>query len=188
VSDVQSLNKSGNALFVTNNRRQAAAISAKNGKVLWVTDLVSDVNAYLKSDGEEKKIAEANKIASKERELIEAKKSTLEEDQPKNTGLFSRLKEKLTLTKDNDQKVHTSNRKPVLSYEYDINKQKPLGVMKALIMNDNLVLYTDKGLVYYISAEDGSLISQKRIKPKYSYITFGESIIFGHNDKLFYEK
>ncbi|MES2214835.1 MAG: PQQ-binding-like beta-propeller repeat protein, partial [Pseudomonadota bacterium] len=39
LSDIQSMNKSGNTLFITTNAKQVAAINASNGMVVWATDL-----------------------------------------------------------------------------------------------------------------------------------------------------
>lgn len=39
VRDIQAMNKAGNAIFVTNNAKQVAAITADTGQVIWATDL-----------------------------------------------------------------------------------------------------------------------------------------------------
>ncbi|PCJ29718.1 MAG: hypothetical protein COA94_00650 [Rickettsiales bacterium] len=40
--DIQSMSLINNTLFVTNNARQAAALSSHNGKVLWVGNMISE--------------------------------------------------------------------------------------------------------------------------------------------------
>lgn len=173
VSDIQSLNKSGNALFITTNRRQVGAISAKNGKVLWVTDLVKDVAEHMKSTEKAEK-----EMANQELE---------KEKKPADIGFIARFKRKF-LDNGDDNKDRISNRKPALSYEYDVTKQKPLRVMKSYILNGQLVIYTERSGVYSIEPKDGTLVSQKFLKRKYSYMTMGDPIIFSYKDKLFYEK
>lgn len=39
VRDIQAMNKAGNAIFVTTNAKQVAAITADTGQVIWATDL-----------------------------------------------------------------------------------------------------------------------------------------------------
>ena len=47
VQDIQTMNKSGNALFVTTNGRQVAALSDDTGEIVWATDLI-DQSKYKK--------------------------------------------------------------------------------------------------------------------------------------------
>jgi outer membrane protein assembly factor BamB len=47
--DVQSLSLVGDYLLITNNARQAAALSAHNGKVIWIGDLISEKDAKAKN-------------------------------------------------------------------------------------------------------------------------------------------
>jgi outer membrane protein assembly factor BamB len=47
--DVQSLSFVGDYLLITNNARQVAALSAYNGKVLWIGELISDKDAKAKN-------------------------------------------------------------------------------------------------------------------------------------------
>ena len=42
IDDIQSMSLLGENLFLTTNARQVAALSAHNGKVIWVGDLISD--------------------------------------------------------------------------------------------------------------------------------------------------
>lgn len=42
VHDIQSMNKSGNSLFVTTNAMQVAAVSDKDGSIVWATNLFVD--------------------------------------------------------------------------------------------------------------------------------------------------
>jgi outer membrane protein assembly factor BamB len=39
LSDIQSMNKSGNTIFLTTNAKQVAALNERTGLVIWVTDL-----------------------------------------------------------------------------------------------------------------------------------------------------
>lgn len=39
VHDIQAMNKAGNAIFVTNNAKQVAALATDTGRVIWATDL-----------------------------------------------------------------------------------------------------------------------------------------------------
>ena len=42
IHDIQSMNKSGNTLFVTTNAMQVAAVSEKDGSIVWATNLFVD--------------------------------------------------------------------------------------------------------------------------------------------------
>lgn len=186
IDDIQSLNKSGNAIFVTNSRRQVAAVSAKNGKVLWVTDLVDDVDAYILSKQEAEEIAEKNLLNKQEEDLLEAK-SDKKIDSEDHKNWLARIKNKFNYI--SKPKAHKAKEiKPKHHYDYNLNKQKPLDIIRTFVMNDALVIFTSKGKVYYINPYDGTYIGQKDLKKKISYVIPGDKMLFVYNDTIFYEK
>ena len=177
IADIQTLNKVGNALLITTNGRQAAALDSSNGKIIWVTDIVNDIVDIEKQIKENKSVAKYNK-----KQVEKAAKKAVEKAAKPQTRIATFFSNIMANKKASKPKV----KEPKLYYDRD--KVKPINFVTTIVGNDLYQLYTSKGSVYYLSVRDGKLIDQRQLKTKLDYVTFAQGVILSGKNKVSFSK
>lgn len=168
IADIQSFNKVGNAIFVTTNGRQAAAIDAESGKAIWVTDIM-DIKNILAYEAKMRIYNEA-----KSREAI-----------PQTSNVTSKNPFKKLFGKASHLSSKPELKKPIL---YDRAKAKPINFVKALMVNDMYQLYTATGTIFYLLPKNGQIIDQKDLKFNIDYVIVSDDIILSNSKKILLRK
>ncbi len=171
IQDVQTINNVGNSIFITTNGRQAAAIDKLDGKIIWVTNIVDDLSKSKKlAQAEAKKLQEAQNI------LLQPEDRNLHSKNPFKK-IFAKMKEFKS------KKKHFRK-----NSVYDRSNLKPIDFVSGVLMNDLFTLYTSKGSIYYLSPIDGTILDQRNLNTKLSFVAVSSKVVLVSGKKILMSK
>jgi hypothetical protein len=171
IQDVQTINNVGNALLITTNGRQAAAIDKMDGKIIWATDIVEDIKKIKLSALYNEK---AKKIETENVERIAEAQKDINSEYP-----FMRMLGKFKAkTKSVGKNKHA----------YDRGKLKPIDFVSSVLMNDIFTLYTTKGKIYYLSPIDGTILDLRKLNSKLNFVAISDKVILVSGKKILVSK
>lgn len=171
IQDVQTVNNVGNALLITTNGRQAAAIDKMDGRIIWATDIVEDIKKIKLAELYDEK---AKKIQAENNARIAEAAKDLNSEYP-----FTRF-----VAKFKSKKKSVGKNK----YAYDRGKLKPIDFVSSVLMNDLFTLYTAKGKIYYLSPLDGAMLDMRKLKSKLSFVAISDKVILVSGKKILVSK
>jgi outer membrane protein assembly factor BamB len=171
IQDVQTINNVGNALLITTNGRQAAAIDKIDGRIIWATDIVEDIKKIKLSKLYEEK---AKKIEAENITRIAEAQKDINSEYP-----FMRMVGKFKAKK----KFVGKNRNT-----YDRAKFKPIDFVSSFLMNDLFTLYTAKGKIYYLSPIDGAILDMRKLKSNLDFVVISDKVVLASGKKILVSK